>query len=173
MRGRVLSVGCGHGVVERYLAEINPNVLVAGAELNGDRVQLAARSQHRYPAVDVRQGDARLRAGYGDFDAALAIDVFHHLAYDEQSDVARAMAEAVRPGGFVLVKEMDVWPRWKYHWNRTHDRIVARQWANCRPPHEMAALLQSTGLVAERVERVDRAYGPYPQYVLRFRKPSA
>jgi 2-polyprenyl-3-methyl-5-hydroxy-6-metoxy-1,4-benzoquinol methylase len=172
VRGRVLSVGCGHGIVERYLAEINPNVSVVGAELDADRVQLAARSQHRYPAVDVRREDARLLAGYGDFDAALAIDVLHHVAFEEQSEVARMMAASVGPGGFVLVKEMDVRPAWKYHWNRTHDRVVAKQWVNCRPPGEMAALFQSAGLVIERVERVDRPYGLYPQYVLRFRKPS-
>jgi hypothetical protein len=67
---------------------------------------------------------------------------------------------------------MDVRPAWKYHWNRTHDRVVAKEWVNCRPPAEMASLFEEAGLLAERVERVDRPYGPYPQYVLRFRKPA-
>ncbi|MBV8462735.1 MAG: class I SAM-dependent methyltransferase [Acidimicrobiales bacterium] len=173
LRGRVLSVGCGHGLVERYLAEINPNVEVVGAELDADRVELVSASQYRYPRVVVEHGDARDLAGYGDFDAVMAVDVLHHVEYDEQAGVAAAMAGAIRPGGMCLVKDMDVRPAWKYHWNRTHDRIVAHQWVNCRTPEDMARLFERTGLVAERVERVDRSYGPYPQYVLRFRKPAA
>jgi 2-polyprenyl-3-methyl-5-hydroxy-6-metoxy-1,4-benzoquinol methylase len=171
MRGRALSVGCGHGVVERYLAEINPHVQIVGAELDEERVRLAARSQDRYPMLVVEHADARDLAGYGNFDTVLAVDVLHHVAFDEQASVAKAMAGAIRDGGMCLVKEMDVRPRWKYHWNRVHDRIVAKEWVNCRPPAEMAALFEAAGLVAERVERVDRPYGPYPQYVLRFRKP--
>jgi cyclopropane fatty-acyl-phospholipid synthase-like methyltransferase len=171
-RGRVLSIGSGHGVVERYLAEINPEVEIVGAELEDERVQLAARSAHRYPRLTVQHADARDLAAYGDFDAVMAVDVLHHLAFEEHGGVAKAMAGAIRSGGTCLVKEMDVRPAWKYHWNRTHDRVVAKEWVNCRPPAEMASLFEEAGLLAERVERVDRPYGPYPQYVLRFRKPA-
>ena len=170
-RGRVLSIGSGHGIVERYLAEINPRVEIVGADLDGERVRLAARSGARYERVRIEHGDARKLSGYGDFDAVIAIDLLHHVAFAEQSEVARAMTGAIRPGGVCLVKEMDVRPAWKYHWNRTHDRIVAKEWVNCRPPAEMAALFEACGLTRERAEHVDRPYGPYPQYVLRFRRP--
>jgi cyclopropane fatty-acyl-phospholipid synthase-like methyltransferase len=171
IRGRVLSVGPGHGLVERYLAEINPCVQIVGAELDDRRVREAARSQYRYPRLVIEHADARQLAGYGDFDAVMAVDVLHHVAFSEQAAVAKAMAGAIRTGGMCLVKEMDVRPAWKYHWNRAHDRIVAKEWVNCRPPADMASLFEEAGLVAERVERVDRPYGPYPQYLMRFRKP--
>jgi cyclopropane fatty-acyl-phospholipid synthase-like methyltransferase len=171
LRGRVLSVGCGHGVVERYVAQINPHINVVGAELDAGRVALAAQSQDHYPRLRVHHADARDLDAYGDFDAVLAVDVLHHLEFDEHAKVAKSMAAAIRGGGMCLVKEMDVRPAWKYHWNRIHDRIVAREWVNCRSPQEMASLFEEAGLIPMRIERVDRPYGPYPQYILRFQKP--
>ena len=39
LSGRVLSVGSGHTVVERYLAEINPNVEIVAYDLNAERIE--------------------------------------------------------------------------------------------------------------------------------------
>src|SRR4051812_749225 len=53
LRGDVLSVGCGHGVLERYLAEINPDVSIVGAELDGERVSAAAATGAAYPRLRI------------------------------------------------------------------------------------------------------------------------
>ena len=173
MRGRVLSVGCGHGVLERYLAEINPHVEIVGTELDEERVEVAARSSHRYPRVEVRHGDARALDDAEGFDAALAVDLFHHLDPGTHAGVLVSMAAALRPGGVCLVKDMDVRPRWKYHWNRLHDRFVNRDRIHCVTPDAMGALVAAAGLSVERQEHVDRPYGPYPQYVVVGRKPAS
>jgi hypothetical protein len=72
-----------------------------------------------------------------------------------------------------LVKDLDARPRWKYEWNRLHDRLVAGpEPILCRPPEDTAALLEGAGLIPERAERTDRAWTPYAHYVVRARKPS-
>src|SRR3954449_6515688 len=39
--GRVLGVGSGHGIVARYLAELNPDVTVEGIDVDAARVAVA------------------------------------------------------------------------------------------------------------------------------------
>ena len=169
--GRVLSLGSGHGIVERYLAEINADIEVEGFELDGDRVAAAGRTQARSPRVTLRQADVTTMEEPGTFDAALAVDVFHHIRPDAHAEVAAALARSVRPGGTVLIKDMDLTPRWKYRWNAFHDRMVAREQVHCRSPRQMADLFEAAGLDATTVDHVERRLSPYPQYVVRLTKP--
>lgn len=172
LSGKVLSIGCGHGVLERYLALINPDVRVTGVELNRRRVEAAARSQHASPRVTLITGNATTVAVGDDFDATIAVDLMHHVPFAAHRDVARSLYDSLRPGGVALVKDLDVTPQWKYQWNRFHDRVVNGEQVHCRAPHDMAALFSEAGFSLERSDRIDRRLGPYPHYLLRLRKPA-
>jgi cyclopropane fatty-acyl-phospholipid synthase-like methyltransferase len=167
LRGRVLSVGCGHGLLERYLAEINPHVEVDGLELDRERVRLAQAGAP--PRVRVRQADVTKLAGQGGYDAGLAVDLLHHIEPDGQPRVLAALAAQLRPGGTCLVKDIATRPRWQYEWNRLHDRLVAQKAVNCRSPEEMARLLESAGLRNAHARRI-APLSPYPHYTARAEK---
>ena len=69
------------------------------------------------------------------------------------------------------MKDLDVAPRWKYHWNRLHDRLVAGpEPIYCRSPAEMAQIFVGAGLTLEHSERLDQTFTPYAHYLLRLRK---
>lgn len=173
LSGRVLSLGSGHGIIERYLAEINADARVEGFELDERRVAAAAATRGRAPRVEILHADVTRMHDPGTYDAALAVDVFHHIRPEAHVEVAAALAASVRPGGTVLVKDMDVAPRWKYRWNAFHDRVVARETIYCRSPEEMADLFRSAGMRVADLRRVDRRLSPYPQYLVKLSKPSA
>jgi trans-aconitate methyltransferase len=79
MHGRVLSLGCGFGIVERYLVQVCPDAQVEGFELDAERVLAAAKSSHLEPRVTVRHLDIIAFADGEVFDSVLAVDVFHHI----------------------------------------------------------------------------------------------
>jgi SAM-dependent methyltransferase len=171
LEGRVISLGCGFGIVERYVAEINAQVRIEGIELDDARVRAAAMTAHRSPRVTVRRGDVADLDLAGRYDAAMAIDLFHHLGPREQERTAEGLARSLRPGALCLVKDIATTPRWQYLWNRAHDRIVAgREPIHCRPPTEMAALLEESGLSIREAPRLTPR-GPYPHYVVIAFKP--
>jgi SAM-dependent methyltransferase len=171
--GRVLSLGSGLCMVERYLAEVNPDLTFEGIDLDADKAALIDATHHLSPAVDLVVGDAtRLddRSGYA---AVLVCDALHHLPLDTHAALAADIASALAPGGVCLVKDLDVAPRWKYRWNRVHDRLVAGpEPLSCRSVGSMARVLGAAGLVVERAERTERPWEPYAHYLVRARKPA-
>jgi len=170
--GRVLSLGSGLCMVERYLTEVNPDLSFEGIDLDVEKAELIAATQHLSPRVELVVGDAtRLddRRGYA---AVLVCDALHHLPLETHAALATDIAAALAPGGVCIVKDLDVAPRWKYRWNRVHDRLVAGpEPLACRSVASMARLLETAGLVVERAERTERSWEPYAHYVVRARRP--
>jgi cyclopropane fatty-acyl-phospholipid synthase-like methyltransferase len=167
LHGHVLAPGCGYGVLERYLAEVNPRVSIDGIESDPARVAVAARTAPSHGRVTVRAGDVRWLESEAEYDAAFAIDVFHHLDADGRARLAAGMSRAVRPGGTVLVKEIATRPSWKHAVNRLSDRIVSGSAkVHCLAPDELAALLRDAGLEVESVARL-APLSPYPHYLVR------
>lgn len=170
LRGRVLSVGCGFGVVERYMAIRNPAIEVVGYELDGARVSAAEATGAAAPRVTVHEADVTELGDLGAFDAALAMDVFHHLEPAGQARLIGALARLVRPGGTVLVKDIATTPRWKHAFNALHDRLAVGERTHCRSPASMAEMLADGGLEIDGWSRIARA-SPYPHYLIRARTP--
>lgn len=171
LRGRVLSLGCGHGAIDRYLAEINPDVRIEGVDLDEKRVLQAQETQERAPRVRVAVADVTtLDPGEG-YDCALAVDVLHHVPFETHATIASALLRALKPGGLLLVKDMAPEPRRQYLWNRTHDRIVAGpDPICCRMPDDMSGVLREVGFEIDRVRRLKRLR-IYPQYLVLARRP--
>ena len=173
LHGRILSLGCGHGAIDRYIAEANPAVHIEGVDLDATRVEQAAATEERAPRVRARVADVTtLDPGEG-YDGAIAIDVLHHVPPGTHGPIAAALFRALKPGGVCLVKDMAPEPRRQHLWNRTHDRIVAGpDPIHCRMEDDMARLLRETGFEIETVRRLKRLR-IYPQYLVLARRPAA
>jgi cyclopropane fatty-acyl-phospholipid synthase-like methyltransferase len=172
--GRILSLGPGHGLVDRYLTEINPDVTVDGFDLDEERVARAIKTEERYPRVRIRVADVTTLEPEVGYDGALAIDVIHHVPRATHPKIAGALLHALRPGGLLLVKDMATTPRRQYWWNRFHDRVVVGPepiW--CYSPDGMAHMLEEAGFEIDDVRRLNRPLGLYPHYMVIARKPEA
>jgi len=107
---RVLKVGCGTGVIVRFLARRND---FSGKVIGVDHSPVFIDAAHRFAQeegisdrVDFRVGDAH-RLDFSDetFDAAIAHTVISHVT--EPETVLREMARVVRLGGTVAVFDGD------------------------------------------------------------------
>lgn len=170
LRGHILGAGSGHGLIARWIAELNPAVTLVGVDTSPRRVALARATQAGAPRVELRLQDVLALDARETFDAAVAVDLMHHVPLDQHAALAAALARALGPGAVLLVKDVARTPRWKYAFNRVHDLIVAREWIDYgREPEETAALFEAAGFTTERLERVMRL-SPYPHYLLRMRR---
>jgi 2-polyprenyl-3-methyl-5-hydroxy-6-metoxy-1,4-benzoquinol methylase len=169
LQGRVLGVGSGHGLLARLLAEVNPRVEVEGIDVDAERVAVAQATQANAPRVRIGVADIRALDTRGEYDAAAAVDLIHHIAPADRPGVARALAAAVRPGGTLLIKDIAPTPRWKHALNRLHDRVVSGEATTAAEPEALADLFVAAGFEIERLERV-APLSPYPHFILRARR---
>ena len=172
LSGPVLSLGSGLGVVERYLAEVHPDLSIVGVDLDAEKVDVVARTRGRAPRVELRHGDA-VDVADGTYDVVLVCDLLHHLDLERQRLVAQVACARLRPGGVCVIKDLDVLPRWKHEWNRIHDRLVAGpEPIHCRPPGDVEATFEAAGLVGQSSGRIDRPWTPYAHYIVTLRRPA-
>jgi 2-polyprenyl-3-methyl-5-hydroxy-6-metoxy-1,4-benzoquinol methylase len=156
-RGRVLDLGCGHGVFSLYLGLTSPDRAVTGVDVDIDKVRVGRDAVGRAGVVNVE-----LRAvepGWrvtGEWDAITVVDVLYLLGPDEARAQLEAAARALAPGGVVVVKEIDTAPRWKYELARVQElvatkvvRITEGDRVTFVPPAEIAEVLTREGLRVE------------------------
>lgn len=161
--GRILDLGCGHGVFSAYLALQSDRRQVLGTDVASDKIRAAlaaagaaaarGRTNLRFALAD-RDGES-LPAG--PWEAIVVLDVLYLLEPERQESLLTRCARALSPGGLLLVKEVADRPRWKAAWNRMQEtlsvrvlRITSGKRLWFLPPAQHAAWLASRGLeVAE------------------------
>jgi SAM-dependent methyltransferase len=101
---RVLDAPCGHGRIANQLAAGGCDVV--GVDITGRFLDLARADD---PSIDYRHGDLRaLPVGDAEFDAALSwFTSFGYFDDDENKQVLREYARALRPGGRLLVEVLN------------------------------------------------------------------
>jgi 2-polyprenyl-3-methyl-5-hydroxy-6-metoxy-1,4-benzoquinol methylase len=122
--GRVLDFGCGHGAVALYLAFTSSAREITGVDVDGDKlIQARAAADAAGLPIRFEQVEPNYRPA-GEWDAITIIDVLYLLGEDAALDVVDAAAKALAPGGVLLLKEIDVRPRWKF-WLAAGQEVLA------------------------------------------------
>jgi 2-polyprenyl-3-methyl-5-hydroxy-6-metoxy-1,4-benzoquinol methylase len=124
--GRVLEVGCGHGLFSGYLVRRSPRLQVHGVDIDADKIAVAAASA---PAAGGRLDFAVSESGSvpeGPWDAVVLVDVLYLLDEPAQRALLTSCAAALAPGGLLVVKDMATRPRWKARWNAVQEALSVR-----------------------------------------------
>ena len=100
--GRVLEVGCGHGVLTRQVARRAEQVLAL--DLSPEMVRVARARSAEAPNIEYRVADVTTTAlPEAAFDVVLSVATLHHVPLAE---VVPRLAAAVRPGGWLLIQDV-------------------------------------------------------------------
>lgn len=175
--GRILEIGCGHGVFSALLALQSDGREVVGTDVDGDKIRAASRAG---------AGVANLRfdpAEPGDlpagpWDAVCIIDVLYLIDRAGERALLEAAAAALAPGGVMVVKEMATGPRWKFQLMALQERLSVQilgithgHGLTFVPPVELAGWLTEAGL--DDVAHLPLHAGHlHPHHLITARRPS-
>ena len=128
----VLSVGCGPGVILNEVSELHPSVRATGIDISADRVKEAIQRNRENPHLKFVRGDAQaIPFPSHSFDLVYSRMLLQYLR--EKEKAVAEMARVCRPGGIVLLQDLDGQLLWHYPEDAKVQRAVEKALAALAP----------------------------------------
>jgi 2-polyprenyl-6-hydroxyphenyl methylase/3-demethylubiquinone-9 3-methyltransferase len=121
--GKILDVGCGHGLFSNALALGSPDRQVLGVDPSGAKIAVARASAAGLPNLRYEQGTVQ-QVDDGGFDAITILDVLYLLPVEEKLAVLRACRDRIAADGVLILKANDTRPAWKYRVARLQEEAM-------------------------------------------------
>ncbi len=172
-RGDILDIGCGFGLFSLYYAAGGPQRRLHGYDLDARRIVMARLAARQTGIRNARfeHGDASRLALPRTYDAIYALDLLHHLPRETVPAFISRLHDALRPGGVLIVKDVDRRPVYKRWFTLALDRLMVGfnepvwYWSRA----DLRAVLRTTGF--DVTSHTMRDPLPYPHMLYVCRKP--
>ena len=162
--GRLLEVGCGHGLFANAAALAHPGLEVLGVDPDPRKIRWAEATVGARRNVRFRTEELAAVAERG-FDAVAVLDVLYLIPRSAWPSFLAGLRERLRPGGRLVLKEVEPEPRWKFY------RCVAQEALSVRllgithggafafaDRREMESLLREAGFTGTAVTGLGHGY---------------
>lgn len=176
--GRILEVGCGHGIFSLLAASQATGRSVVGTDVDGDKIRAASAAAGHDHELEGRLRFAPSRPGEvpeGPWDAIAVVDVLYLIDAAGEERFVRDLAGHLAPGGVLLVKEMAQRPAWKFTLARLQERVSVQVLGITEgdeltfvDPKEIGRWMAEAGLAVEH-HGIGRGY-PHPHHLIVGRK---
>lgn len=113
LTGRILDIGCGHGLVSNEIALRSSEARVLGIDLSETKIASARASAGTRANVEFRHV-ALQDVAEPAFDAVGLIDVLYLVPESSWTPFLKTCFERLAPGGVFVLKEIGTEPRWKF-----------------------------------------------------------
>lgn len=125
--GRVLEIGCGHGLFSAYAALREPGRRITGVDIDVEKIAHAqAAAQAAGSDRLVFEAAPSGAVPEGPWDAVVFVDVLYLLPAQEQRRLLTEAVSHLAPGGTLVVKEMGTEPSWKVRWNTAQETLSVK-----------------------------------------------
>jgi len=169
--GRVLEVGCGHGLLSLHLALTSPDREVHGIDVDEAKLDAARAATVRANLGATFATASGGAVPHGPWAAIAIVDVLYLLGAGAQRALLATCAGELAAGGVLVVKEMAPVPAWKARWNAVQEAAAVKVLGITEgseltflPPAELAAAMAGAGLDVR--ERPLHRHYPHPHHLL-------
>ncbi len=164
--GRIVDVGCGHGLLTALLAAERPDRQVLGIDPDPRKIEWARQGPGRLPNVELRVAAIEEVAETGSFDAVVVADVLYLLPFAAWKPFLCRARELLRPAGLLLLKESEGDRSWKHAKSVIQERVMVHLLRRTRssggitfqPRTATADLLTDCGFLVKEIVPLDQGY---------------
>ena len=102
----ILEIGCGYGVLSSCLSLHYPQSRVQGIDIDAKRISGAQQSAHNKGNLKFALQNALDMSGE-EWDCLILVDMLHHVPRHLQEKIVIKCHELLKPGGRLLIREVD------------------------------------------------------------------
>jgi SAM-dependent methyltransferase len=145
-----VDLGTGFGMLPVLLGELGERRRVLGVEWDPERMRCGLHAARGLPGVEMVKGDLHA-SPLPACDVITLIDVLHYYKADKQEALLQRCREALRPGGYLLIREGDGARYGGARWTRIVETWATRmRWnrgptVHFRPISDLRATLVKLG----------------------------
>lgn len=178
LTGRMLDIGCGHGLVANEIALRSSEARVLGIDLSQTKIASARATAGTRPNVEFRHVALEDVAETG-FDAVGLIDVLYLVPEPSWTPFLKTCFEKVAPGGVFVLKEIGTEPRWKFERLKLQEfmstrvlRITKGDTMHFESGERLKQRLTEAGFEKVEIRRLDAGFTS-PHLLLTAKRPGA
>jgi 2-polyprenyl-3-methyl-5-hydroxy-6-metoxy-1,4-benzoquinol methylase len=123
--GRILDIGCGHGLFPALLASGSNQRSIVGVDPSEGKIAVARGSTRTFPSISYIEGSV-LDLNDGPYDAITILDVLYLLPDELARQILAHCRKLIKPDGVFLLKTNDTRPRWKYAVVRLEEWLMVK-----------------------------------------------
>jgi len=144
---RVLEIGCGTGPILFLLARFGEIAAGRGLDINREAIRIATAINTHSDLSFATDSCYALSASDVDvYDVILCFDVLHHLPRAEKRRFLEHLVSIIRPGGRIILKDLDRRPWRKAFANRITDYLSTRSIVSYWSREEAVCFFKDQGL---------------------------
>jgi len=123
LKGTIVDVGCGYGLLSNLLALTSPERDVIGIDLSPKRIRAAQRTVKGRRNIKFLLQDAN-SLKVEKCDVFVMSDFLHHLPYGHQEELLAVCYQKLLKNGLLIMEEVDGKPFWKYQFTIIADGLL-------------------------------------------------
>jgi 2-polyprenyl-3-methyl-5-hydroxy-6-metoxy-1,4-benzoquinol methylase len=144
---RVLEIGCGTGPILFLLNRFSEIAAGRGLDIDGEAIRIATATNAHSNLTFASESCYALNASdVQAYDVILCFDVLHHLPNAEKPRFLEHVVSILRPGGRIILKDLDRRPWRKALANRITDYLSTRSMVSYWSREEAVCFLEDQGL---------------------------
>ncbi|MCP4213350.1 MAG: class I SAM-dependent methyltransferase [bacterium] len=161
-----IDVGCGFGFISLWTALVFPDARVTGMDVVPSRITLASQlakneniNNLEFKVKDITKDTVE------DAEIILLIDLFHHVPFESQLPFLKQCMDKTPPGGWIVFKDIDRKPWWKFRVNYIQDYLFTGEKTYSRNKDEYMEFFKQHGFEVEYFD-LKKKYA-YSHYLIR------
>lgn len=115
--GKIVDIGCGYGMVSYMLGFVSEERQILGIDYDENKINLAANCISRNERIEFVTANA-VEYDYPEADAFILSDVLHYMPSGNQEKLLKNVAEKLRPGGTIIIRDADRDLQKRHFWTR-------------------------------------------------------
>jgi len=123
--GKILDLGCGHGLLSLAAALAAPGRQMVGIDHDEHRIAHAQKATQGVPNLSVQTGNILTPAAeHKTAHAVTLIDVLHYFPPSDQQQLLNQVHGILVSGGIALIREVDPSGGFFSQWNRFYEKLA-------------------------------------------------